>query len=91
MQKDLKSGYIPSCVDCQHNKNLMTKPTGPLHPLPVPDKRGDSVAIDFIGPLPEENGFDCLITMMNRLNSDVQLVPCMTTTTAVIRVIIVYT
>ena len=82
MQKDLESGYIPSCVDCQHNKNSTTKPTGPLHPLPVPDERGDSVAIDFIGPLPKENGFDCLITMMDRLNSDIQLVPCTTTTTA---------
>ena len=82
MRKDLESGYIPSCVDCQHNKNSMTKPTGPLHPLLVPDERGDSVAIDFIGPLPKENRFDCLITMTDRLNSDVQLVPCMTTTTA---------
>ena len=82
MWKDLESGYIPSCVDCQHNKNSTTKPTGLLHPLLVPDERGDSVTIDFIGPLPEENGFDCLITMTDRLNSDIQLVPCMTTTTA---------
>lgn len=82
MRKDLESGYIPSCIDCQQNKNSTTRPTGPLHPLPVPDERGDSVAIDFIGPLPEENGFDCLITMTDRLNSDVQLVPCTTRTTA---------
>src|SRR5437016_3598857 len=57
MRKDLESGYIPACVDCQRNKNSTTKPTGPLHPLPIPDARGDSVAMDFIGPLPEENGF----------------------------------
>src|ERR1700678_2687187 len=30
-----------------------TTPIGPLHPLPVPDGRGDSVAMDFIGPLPQ--------------------------------------
>ena len=82
MRKDLEQGYIPSCIDCQRNKNTTKKPTGPLHPLPIPDGRGDSVAMDFIGPLPEENGFDCILTMTDRLNSDVQLVPCSTKTDA---------
>jgi len=82
MRKDLEQGYIPSCIDCQRNKNTTKKPTGPLHPLPIPDGRGDSVAMDFIGPLPEENGFDCILTMTDRLNSDVQLVPCSTKTNA---------
>lgn len=49
--------------------------TGPLHPLPVPDQRGDSVAIDFVGPLPEENGFNCILTMTDRLGSEILLVP----------------
>ena len=78
MHKDLEQGYIPSCIDCQCNKNTTKKPTRPLHPLPIPDGRGDSVAMDFIGPLPEENGFDCILTMTDHLNSDVQLVPCST-------------
>ena len=60
----------------------MMKPTSPLHPLPIPDGRGDSVAMDFIGPLPVENGFNCILTMTDRLNPDVQLVPCSTKTTA---------
>jgi len=38
--------------------------------------------MDFIGPLPEENGMDCILTMMDRLNSDIQLVPCSTKTNA---------
>lgn len=82
MRKDLEAGYIPSCIDCQRNKSSTTKPTGPLHPLPIPDQRGDSVAMDFIGPLPEEQGFDCILTMTDRLNSDIQIVPCTTKTTA---------
>jgi KaiC/GvpD/RAD55 family RecA-like ATPase len=82
MRKDLESGYIPSCIDCQRNKNSTTKPTGPLHPLPIPDERCDSVAMDFIGPLPTESGFDCILTMTDRLNSDIQLVPCSTKMTA---------
>lgn len=64
------------------NKSRTTATSGPLHPLPVPDARGDSVAIDFIGPLPEDCGYDMLVTMTDRLNSDIRLVPCKSNITA---------
>jgi hypothetical protein len=64
MHRDLELAYVPSCVECQCNKSLTTKPTGPLHPLPVPDGCCDSVAMDFIGPLPPDEGFDCLLTLI---------------------------
>lgn len=75
MRKDLKKGYIPGCIDCQRNKSRTTKVAGPLHPLPIPENRCDSVAIDFVGPLPLEEGFDMICTMTCRLNSDVRIVP----------------
>ena len=53
-------------------------PGGPLHPLPVPDKQFDSVAIDFMGPLTKDDGFDAIITMTKRLNADIQLALCKT-------------
>lgn len=62
MRRDLESAYVPSCVECQRNKSSTIKPIGPLHPLPVPKQCGDSVAMDFIGPLPLDEGFDCLQT-----------------------------
>jgi len=34
------------------------------------------VAIDFIGPLPEDAGYNMLVMMTDQLNSDIQLVPC---------------
>jgi hypothetical protein len=58
------------------NKSKTTATNGPLTPLPIPDSRGDSVAIDFIGPLPEDSGFNMLVSMTDRLNSDVRLMPC---------------
>ena len=73
MRRDLEKGYVASCPDCQRNKSSTSKPIGPLHPLPIPDQRGDSVAIDFIGPLPEDDGKDCIITFTDRLGSDIQL------------------
>ena len=49
MRRNLESAYIPSCVNCQHNKDRTTKPTGPLHPLLVPDGHFHTVGLDFGG------------------------------------------
>jgi hypothetical protein len=82
MRSDIERGYVPSCLDCQRLKGSTSKKAGPLHPLPIPDGRGDSVAIDFIGPLPTDEGYDCIVTMTDRLNSDFQIRPCKSTMTA---------
>jgi hypothetical protein len=82
MCQDLEQSYIPSCPDFQQNKSCTTKQTGPMHPLPIPDQRGDSVAINFIGPLPLDNSYDCIISMTNRLNSNIHIVPSNLTITA---------
>jgi hypothetical protein len=82
MQKDLEEGYIPSCSESQRNKSSTQKPAGPLHPLPVPDGRCQSVAMDFIGPLPEDNGFNCILTITDRLNSEYRFIPAWTDVSA---------
>ena len=82
MRRDLEDAYIPACAECQRNKSKVTKPIGPLHPLPIPDQRCDSVAIDFIGPLPLENGFDSIVTFTDRLGSDIRIIPTSTSLTA---------
>lgn len=73
MRRNLEKGYVASCPECQRNKSTTSKPIGPLHPLPIPDQHGDSVAIDFIGPLPEDDRNNCIITFTDRLGSDIQL------------------
>lgn len=82
MRKDMESLYLPGCEQCQRNKSPTHKPRGPLHPLPVPDGRCQSVAIDFVGPLPEDNGFNCIVTMTCRLGSDFRAVPTRTNISA---------
>ena len=82
MRKELESAYVPGCIECQHNKSTTSKPIGLLHPLPVPDTCRDSVAIDFIGLLPHNEGYDMTVTFTNCLGADVQVLPCTTTTTA---------
>ena len=61
MWQDLLKAYIPSCVNCQCNKDTTSKPTDPLHPLP------------FIGPLSIDDGFDSIVTITNRLRSDIRI------------------
>jgi RNase H-like domain found in reverse transcriptase/Integrase zinc binding domain len=75
MWSDLQNSYLPACIDCQCDKGRTSKPTGPLHPLPIPDQRGDSIAIDFIGPLPLDIGFDAIMTITDRLGSDIRIAP----------------
>ena len=82
MQQDLEEGYIPGCPECQRNKGRKTKPIGPLHPLPVPEKRCDSVTIDFIGPLPLDDGFDTILTITDCLGSNIRSIPMSATLTA---------
>lgn len=55
---------------------------GPLHPLPVPDKRFNLVVIDFIGPLPKDDGYDAIMTMTDCFGADIQIIPCTTDITA---------
>ena len=56
-----------------------TKPTHPhpldlyVHPLPVPDDHFDTITLDFISPLPEENGKNTILTMMDLLGTDIQI------------------
>jgi Integrase zinc binding domain len=82
MRQDLEKAYIPSCTDCLRNKLMTRKPMGPLHPLPIPDDRGNSVTLDFIGPLPLDEGFDCILTMTDCLGSDIRIMPTKTNITA---------
>jgi hypothetical protein len=75
MRKDLGKLYIPSCIKCQWNKSQTMKSSGPLYPLPIPDKRGDSVVLDFIGPFLLDEAFDCILSITDRINSDLQIIP----------------
>jgi hypothetical protein len=82
MRRDLEKAYIPSCSECQHNKTHTSKPTGPLHPLPVPDDHFDTVTLDFIRPLPEEDGKDTILTMTDLLSADIYIAGTHSTYTA---------
>ena len=82
MRRDLENAYIPSCTECQQNKNHTSKPTSPLHPLPVLDNRFNTVALDFIGPLPEEHRKDTILTMTDPPRANIHIMATHSTDTA---------
>lgn len=82
MRKDLESSYVPSCAECQRNKSTTKTASGPLHPIQSPDDRLASIGIDFVGPLPEDDGYNCIATVSCRLGADYRFIPCTTSITA---------
>ena len=81
MATDIEA-FCRSCRKCQTNKPDTLKPQGFLHSLPIPDKPSQSVGMDFMGPLPRSLGNDYLLVIIDRLTSQVHLVPTTTQVTA---------
>ena len=77
MSHDIES-YCKTYSICTTSKDVNSKPTGLLHSLLIPDRPWQSIGLDFIGPLPKSNNFDYLLVMIDRLTSQVHLVPTTT-------------
>ena len=75
MHHDLEHAYIPSCIDCLCNKSSTPHPPGPLHLLPVPETHGDSITMDFVGLLPVDKNFNCILMITDHLSADIRIVP----------------
>jgi hypothetical protein len=50
--KDDVLKHIRDCTTCQQNKFEQTHPIGLLQPLPIPEKKWESISMDFITCLP---------------------------------------
>jgi hypothetical protein len=78
--------YCRKCHECQTCKPFNKSPAGKLHPLEIPQRPWESIAMDFVGPFPEveEAGikYNYLWVITCRLTSMVHLVPVHTTTKA---------
>ena len=74
MATDIEA-FCRLCGKCQTTKTNMQKPQGLLHSLHIPDKPWQLVGMDFMGPLPQSQGNDYLLVIIDRLMSQVHLVP----------------
>ena len=62
--KDVKT-YVKGCSACQQNKASRQKKAAPLNPHTPPESPWESISLDIIGPLPESNGFNAILSVID--------------------------
>ena len=59
--------HVRECNICQHNKVDHTHSAGLLHPFLIPNKKWESMSMDFITGLPMVQGKDCIYVVVEQL------------------------
>jgi hypothetical protein len=70
--------YTKSCDLCQRNRIDTHRPFGKLQPLPVPKGPWREIGYDMVGPLPESEGYNAIMTIVDRLTKQAHFIPCRT-------------
>jgi hypothetical protein len=70
--------YVLECEDCQRNKNRHSKSHGLLQPLPIPDGPWQHISYDYIGELPNSNGYNAILVAICRLTKMGVFIPAST-------------
>jgi hypothetical protein len=66
--------YIAGCDLCQRTKCRQKKSRNPLHPHEIPSQPWEHISIDLITGLPESNGFNAILVIVNRFSKMILLV-----------------
>ena len=74
--------YMSMCNMCLCTKSIRQPPTGELHPLPIPNAPWDTISVDFITELPESNGKDTIMVIVDSVTKQSHFVSTVTTLTA---------
>ncbi|QRV96903.1 Retrotransposable element Tf2 protein [Ceratobasidium sp. AG-Ba] len=72
--------FVESCEVCQRSKGH--KQFAPLKPLPIPQKPWEDIAYDFIIKLPESQGLDSILVVIDRFSRQAHFIPCLESTNA---------
>ena len=67
--------YVNNCDTCSRVKPVRRAPYGCLKPLQVPQRRWESIAMDFITGLPVSNGFNAILVVIDRLTKMAHFMP----------------
>ncbi|QRV96423.1 Retrotransposable element Tf2 protein [Ceratobasidium sp. AG-Ba] len=72
--------YVDTCEICQRSKGH--KQPSPHKPLPIPERPWEDIAYDFIVKLPKSNGYDSILTVIDRFSRQAHFIPCLESTNA---------
>ena len=74
--------YVSTCDMFLRTKSIHQPPTRELHPLPIPDAPWDTASVDFIVQLPESNGKDAIMVVVDSVTKQSHFVSTVTTLSA---------
>ena len=72
--KDIRK-YIDGCDACQRTKTHHDKPHNPLHPNEIPEQPWEHITIDLITGLPESDGYNAILVIVDRFSKMIILIP----------------
>ncbi|SJL16146.1 uncharacterized protein ARMOST_19665 [Armillaria ostoyae] len=75
IHKDVES-YVKGCETCQRTKSNTQAKAAPLHPNAIPTKPWTHISVDMVTGLPDSNGHDALLVIVDRFSKAIILVPC---------------
>lgn len=81
MTADVKR-YVQNCHECKRSHIAWDKTPEQLHPLPIPERPWQHVAMDFKSFPKDKQGFDAIFVVINQLSKQSTSIPCLKTTTA---------
>ncbi len=67
--------HVNHCQVCNTQKPSRHLPAGLLHPLPIPERPWSHIAIDFITDLPNSDGHNTILTVVDRFSKACRLIP----------------
>ena len=76
------SKYVFTCDMCLCTKVSCQPPVGELNPLPVPDAPWDTISVNFIVELPESEGTDAIMVVVDSVTKHGHFVDMVTTLSA---------
>ena len=68
--------FVLDCPVCQVEKGSHLKPGGQLQPLELPVRKWDHVVLDFVVGMPKQEGFDTILTVVDKATKMCHFLPC---------------
>ena len=81
IQADVKN-YVEGCETCQRTKIRHGKHTAPLQPNAIPEGPWETITVDMIGPLPESQGHDAILVIVDWFSKEIIAIPTQTELTS---------
>ena len=77
LRRDVEQ-YIRGCSVCQRTKTSRQKPQGLLQPVEIAEAPWTSISMDFIEELPESDGYNSILVVVDRLTKWAIFIPTTT-------------